>query len=97
MAFFEVDSDRVISTAQAAARSAGILSGEVDALMRHLQALNDCWKGGAAQDFQAVVSEWEGVQRTVHQSLNNIQEALHLAGSQYQDVEDANRKMFSRS
>lgn len=95
MSFFEVDSDRVISTAGAANRSVETLSAETDALMSQLNSLADSWKGGAAQNFQSVAKEWEGVQRRVHESLGKIRDALQAAGTQYADVENANMRMFS--
>ncbi|MYM20717.1 WXG100 family type VII secretion target [Brevibacterium sp. 5221] len=94
MSVIEVDSERVIQAAGTAARSAATLGAEADALMRHLNALGDCWRGGAAQRFQSVIAEWEKVQKQVHESLGSIREALHAAGQQYSDVEAANTRMF---
>ncbi len=94
MSVIEVDSDRVIQAAGTAARTAGNLGTEVDALMRHLNALADCWKGGAATKFQSVIADWEKVQKQVHESLGSIKEALNAAGQQYGEVEDRNMRMF---
>ncbi|GAA4283094.1 WXG100 family type VII secretion target [Brevibacterium daeguense] len=96
MSILEVDANRVMSTAATATRSVAVLSAEVDALMRHLRALNECWRGSAAQNFNLVVEDWEGVQRRVHESLESIKEALHVAGRQYTEVEDANTRLFMR-
>lgn len=96
MSVFEVDSNRVLSTAATAARSVAVLGGEVDALLHHLRTLNECWRGSAAQNFTAVVDDWEGVQRRVHESLDSIKEALQVAGRQYTEVEEANTRLFMR-
>lgn len=95
MSYFEVDSERVISAAGMANKSVETLSTETDALMAHLNSLADSWKGGAAQNFQTVAKEWEGVQRRVHESLGKIRDALQTAGTQYSDVENSNMRMFS--
>lgn len=95
MSFFEIDSERVIAASSQASRSVETLSSETDALMSHLNALVDSWKGGASQNFQGVAREWEGVQRQVHASLEKIRDALHTAGTQYAEVEDANMRMFA--
>ena len=95
MSILEVDASRVTSAASTASTSADTLASEVDALMRHLNALGECWKGSAAQNFQAVIHEWEGVQRQVHTSLQSIREALHHAGRQYAEVEETNTRLFA--
>lgn len=95
MPIIEVDSERVVQAASTASRTASQLGSEVDTLMRHLNALNDCWRGGAAQRFHTVISDWERVQKQVHESLEKIRQALQTAGQQYSDVEDRNTRMFS--
>lgn len=92
----EVDANRVLTAAGTASKSAATLSGEVDALMNHLRALQECWRGSASQNFSLVVEDWEGVQRRVHESLQSIWEALQVAGRQYTEVEDANTRLFLR-
>ena len=94
MSLFEVDSERVLATAATASRSVTVLGGEVDQLLHHLRTLNECWRGSAAQNFTAVVDDWEAVQRRVHESLASIKEALQLAGRQYSEVEEANTRLF---
>ncbi|MCQ9385061.1 WXG100 family type VII secretion target [Brevibacterium sp. 50QC2O2] len=95
MSTFQVDSDRVLAAAGIAATTAGNLGGQVDALMRQLNALGDCWQGSAAANFQQLAHEWEGVQKQVHGSLERIQAALQQAGRQYAEVELATARMFT--
>lgn len=95
VSLFEVDSDRVLTTAANAAVTAGELSAQSDALMAQLRSLADSWKGAAAQGFQTVAEEWAGVNRHVQDSLRSINEALRAAGLQYEEVEAANTRLFN--
>lgn len=94
MSHIAVDSERIEAAASSAARTADSLAADVDALMRQLNSLADSWQGSAAEGFQALASDWEGVQKQVHESLREINEALRLAGRQYDEVEQANALMF---
>lgn len=94
MSLFQVDVDRVLSTAATAQTRSDDIAALVDALLADLTSLADTWQGAASSGFQAAAQEWRGVQLTVHDSLRSINEALRLAGQQYQEVEDANTRMF---
>ena len=39
--------------------------------------------------------DWERTQHTVRESLDHISVALHRAGAQYSEVEQANTSMFT--
>ncbi|WGW12616.1 WXG100 family type VII secretion target [Saxibacter everestensis] len=95
MGTFEVDADRVASAAGAVSTSSANISNEVDQMMRNLTALQDSWRGSAAQSFQQVITEWRGVQERVRESLTNINEALTVAGQQYAEVEMSNTRLFA--
>jgi len=95
MSLFQVDSDRVLTTASTAQTRSDDIAALVDALLADLTSLGDTWQGAAASGFQSAAQEWRGVQATVHESLRSINEALRLAGQQYQEVEDANTRMFT--
>jgi WXG100 family type VII secretion target len=95
MSQFEVDSARVAQASGAVQASAAQLGGEVDRMMRHLLDLQGSWKGQASVAFQQVIADWRGTQERVRASLEEIQQALALAGRQYEEVEGATARMFS--
>ncbi|WP_309132271.1 WXG100 family type VII secretion target [Brevibacterium sp.] len=92
---FEVDADRVSSAATATAATSQTLVSESNTMLRNLLALQDCWKGGAAQNFQSVINEWEAAQKQLFESLNSIHGALNTAAQQYSEVEAANSRLFA--
>ena len=92
---FEVDAERVQSAATAAANTSRNLASESDTMMRNLLALQECWRGSAAQNFQAVVNQWERAQKQLMESLNSVHGALHTAARQYSEVEAANSRLFA--
>jgi 6 kDa early secretory antigenic target len=92
---FEVDAERVAGAATATAATSGTLVSESHAMMRNLLSLQECWKGSAAQNFQAVINQWEGAQRQLFESLDSIHSALNTAAQQYSEVESANSRLFA--
>ena len=76
---FEVDAERVQSAATAAANTSRNLASESDTMTRNLLALQECWRGSASQNFQAVVNQWERAQKQLMESLNSVHGALHTA------------------
>lgn len=94
MATINIDAERITQAASTASQSAASLHGEVDKLMHHLRALQECWTGTASAGFQTAVADWQQVQTKVHESLGGLQKALALAGQQYAEVESANTQLF---
>ena len=66
MSLFQVDVDRVLSTASTAQTRSDDIAALVDALLADLTSLADTWQGAASSGFQAAAQEWRGVQLTVH-------------------------------
>ncbi|RAF06720.1 WXG100 family type VII secretion target [Burkholderia multivorans] len=92
---FEVDAERVSSAATATAASSQALVTESNTMLRNLLTLQECWKGSAAQNFQAVINQWEGAQKQLFESLNSIHGALGTAAAQCSEVEAANSRLFA--
>ena len=92
---FEVDAERVSSAATAAAGTSRTLVTESHTMLRNLLSLQDCWKGSAAQNFQAVINEWERAQKQLFESLDSVHGALNTAAAQYSEVEAANSRLFA--
>lgn len=95
MTRFEVDSARVAQAAGAARASGAVLHSEVTAMLRHLAALQDCWRGGAASAFDGLVAEWRVTQAQVEASLGHIGQALDGAARQYAEAELAATRLFA--
>ena len=76
---FEVDAERVQSAATATAGTSRNLVSEAQTMLRNLLALQECWRGSAAQNFQAVINQWEGAQKQLFESLDSIHGALNTA------------------
>lgn len=92
---FQVDTERIQGASGDIARISGEIEAQVAQMLARLTALQDAWKGGAATQFQGVVSQWQGTQRQVQSSLASIGQVLGAAGVQYADTEAQNMRMFS--
>lgn len=92
---FEVDAERVQSAATATAGTSRNLVAESQTMMRNLLSLQECWRGSAAQNFQAVINQWERAQQQLFQSLDSVHGALNTAARQYSEVEAANSRLFA--
>ncbi len=92
---FQVDTDRISAAAGDIARIAADLEAQVAAMMTRLTSLQDAWTGSASAQFQSVVAQWQGTQRQVKASLDDIGTVLAAAGSQYAQTEAAAMRMFS--
>jgi WXG100 family type VII secretion target len=95
MSQFQVDSARVAQASAAVHTSAVQIGGEVDRMMRHLLDLQGSWTGQASTSFQHVVNDWRATQERVRAALDEIRQALALAGRQYEEAEGAAVRMFS--
>lgn len=96
MTRFEVDSGHVARASAAVQSSAVAISAEVDGMMRHLVDLQASWRGPAATSFQQVVADWRATQERVRANLDEIRQALAVAGQQYAEAEQAAVRMFAR-
>lgn len=96
MSRYEVDSAQVKRTAAAVQGSAHQIGQQVDAMLRHLINLQNCWRGQASTSFQHVVTDWRTTQARVKGALDEIQSALAIAGQQYAQAEESAARMFAR-
>ena len=93
---YEVDSAQVAQAGTAAGTSVTAIRTEVAALMRHLTQLQESWRGGAAQAFGGVLTDWSLTQRQVEASLDRITQALAAAAQQYEAAEQQAARLFHR-
>ncbi|WP_284752385.1 WXG100 family type VII secretion target [Arthrobacter sp. efr-133-R2A-120] len=70
------------------------ISADVQAMKRGLDELQATWKGSAANNFQALVSEWTVTQNKVEASLASINLALSSAAASYLQTEQGNTQRF---
>ncbi|NMR20301.1 WXG100 family type VII secretion target [Cellulomonas fimi] len=96
MSRYEVDSTQVANAAAAVRGSTAAIRSEVAAMMRHLNELQDSWRGGAATAFGSVIADWAATQTRVEQSLDQITAALGAAASTYADAEAQAARLFGR-
>lgn len=92
---FQVDTERIHTASVDITRIAGDIEGQVQAMMGRLTALEDAWRGSAAQQFQSVVGQWQSTQAQVKASLDSIGRVLSAAGASYADAEAQAVRMFS--
>ena len=71
------------------------ISADVQAMKRGLDELQATWRGSAATNFQALVSEWALTQGKVEASLASINLALDSAAASYAQAELHNTQRFS--
>lgn len=92
---FQVDTERIQAASGDIARISSEIEGQVAQMLAKLTALQDAWKGGAATQFQGVVTQWQGTQRQVQTSLGSIGQVLAAAGAHYAETEAQNMRMFT--
>lgn len=92
---FQVDTDRIHAASGDIARISGEIDAQVAAMMGRLTALQDAWRGSASAQFQGVVGQWQGTQRQVKSSLDDIGRVLAAAGAQYEQTEATTTRMFA--
>lgn len=96
MARFEVDSGEIMRASGNARTSAAAIREEVSAMMTHLTALQDTWRGSASAAFSAVLADWRATQQQVESSLDSIATCLDAGSRQYEEAESSAMRMFAR-
>lgn len=71
------------------------ISADVQAMKYGLDELQGSWRGSAATNFQALITEWTITQGRVEASLASINAALVAAASTYAQAEQGNTQRFS--
>lgn len=71
------------------------ISADVQTMKRGLDELQATWRGSAATNFQALVTEWTLTQGKVEASLASINLALSSAAASYAQAEQGNVQRFS--
>lgn len=71
------------------------ISADVQAMKHGLDELQGTWRGSAATNFQALVTEWTLTQGKVEASLASINLALSSAAATYAQAEQGNAQRFT--
>jgi len=94
MTIFRVDSEQVLAANTNIQATIGKLQSEVESLYSQLQSLEGSWQGAAATSFQELVKRWRLTANTVEQQLGEVGRALAVAAQQYNEIEQANLRLF---
>lgn len=95
MAQYQVDSERIQASSAAVSASVASIRQATDGMMANLNALQDAWRGSAATQFAAVVTQWRAAQQQMEASLESIQNALTQASMVYADAEMQASRLFA--
>ena len=95
MTAYAVDAEQVSAASAQACATAATIRTEVDTLMAQLLALQDSWTGGAQANFQATITQWQGIQAQTHDALDSISTQLQAAATTYADAEAHSSALFA--
>jgi len=96
MTSYQVDSEALVSAANATRGTIGRIEADVIGLHGQLVGIEAVWSGQASAAFQGAVANWKSVQQQVEECLAGLNQALGLAGQQYAEIEQANTRLFAR-
>ena len=95
MTQFQVDSEQVLAANSAIQLTIGRVQSDIEALHAQLQSLQDSWRGLAANQFQELAIRWHTTATSVQSQLGELGQALTLAAQQYDEIENANLRLFA--
>ena len=95
MTAYAVDAEQVSAASAQACATASTIRTEVDTLMSQLLALQASWTGGAQANFQATITQWQGIQAQTHDALDSISTQLQAAATTYADAEAHSSALFA--
>jgi WXG100 family type VII secretion target len=95
MSIISVDTELLLLKSANVKATVDRISADVQTMKRGLDELQATWRGSAATNFQALVTEWTLTQGKVEASLASINLALASAASSYAQTEQGNTQRFS--
>ncbi|AKU64381.1 type VII secretion protein [Schaalia meyeri] len=95
MTAYAVDAELISVASAQACTTASTIRTEVDTLMAQLLALQDSWTGGAQVNFQATITQWQGIQAQTHEALDTISAQLQTAAATYSEAEAHSASLFA--
>ena len=95
MTAYAVDAEQISTASAQACATASTIRSEVDTLMAQLLALQDSWTGGAQVNFQATITQWQGIQAQTHDALDAISTQLQTAAATYSEAEAHSASLFA--
>jgi WXG100 family type VII secretion target len=95
MSTYQVNSELIATATTGVHKSMGVITTEVASLMAQLTSLQESWQGAASQAFATVAGQWQTTQQQVEESLTSINQALSIAGQNYNLAEEEALRMFT--
>lgn len=95
MTQFQVDSEQVLAANTAIQSTIGRVQTDIGSLHAQLQSLQDSWRGLAANQFQELALRWHTTATAVQSQLGELGMALAYAAQQYEEIENANLRLFA--
>ncbi|UZX01985.1 WXG100 family type VII secretion target [Arthrobacter sp. CDRTa11] len=95
MSIISVDTEQLHLKSANVKATVDRIGADVQTMKRGLDELQATWRGSAATNFQALVTEWTITQGKVEASLASINLALASAASSYAQTEQGNTQRFS--
>ena len=95
MTAYAVDAEQISAASAQACATASTIRSEVDTLVAQLLALQDSWTGGAQVNFQATITQWQGIQAQTHDALDAISTQLQTAAATYSEAEAHSASLFA--
>ena len=95
MTAYAVDAEQISAASAQACATASTIRSEVDTLLAQLLALQDSWTGGAQVNFQATITQWQGIQAQTHDVLDAISTQLQTAAATYSEAEAHSASLFA--
>ena len=92
MTAYAVDAEQIAAASAQACTTASTIRTEVDTMMAQLLALQDTWTGGAQVNFQATITQWQGIQAQTHDAISS---QMQVAASTYTDAETHSASLFA--
>ena len=85
----------VTQASQNAKSGAAQMDQTLSQLRSDLANMKQIWEGPAASDYKALQQQWDQAWTDLKEILTEISSALQQASTQYAQVEDGNRKLFT--
>ena len=95
MSIISVDTELLQLTSATVRATVDRISADVQAMKHGLDELQGTWRGSAATNVRALVTEWTLSQSMVEASLASINLALSSAAATYAQAEQGNAQRFS--
>ncbi len=92
---YQVDSEQIQTSSAAVQQSVAQIRSSVNGMYSNLTQLQNVWRGGAANQFGSLMTQWRSAQQQMEASLESIQNALSRASAVYSEAETQASRLFA--